>query len=266
MKRKFLKTVTIAILFVAFVISSCLQTKAQKVEKLIIYENFGGADAGSSVPGIQPQKWPDMHSDSGKYCGWYTTDQNLDNKGNNVPVPQFYGNGFFHIDSVQKNRTGGLSGLDITVDDLTKIWSGAVPFRNGYLMPIDSATTLDFGFFGAAALPELLSWISYAPYTPDYLKNQTDEKGYIYLGKNVDTERPVFTIPSSDIEYLKDISRIELLVSGSPLGENNTISVRIEELDVDGITLGVDTLTFSATIEPRFIPVPVNKEYCRHYF
>jgi hypothetical protein len=265
MKSTFIKTVTFAIFIFAFVFTSCLQTKAQKVEKLIIYENFGGNDAGSSVAGIQPVKWPDVHSDSGKYCGWYTTDQNLDNKGNTVPIPQYYGNGYFHIDSVQKNRTGGLSGLDITVDDLTKIWSRAVPFRNGYLMPLTNATTLDFGFFGAAALPELSSWISYAPYTPGFLKNQTDEQGYIYLGKNIDTERPVFTIPSSDIEYLKDISRIELLVSGSRVGQNNTISVRIEELDVDGITLGVDTMTYSATIEPRLIDVPVNKEYCRIY-
>ena len=265
MKEIFFKTVTIATYILAFVFASGLQVKAQKVEELIIYENFGGVDAGSSVAGIQPVKWPAVHSDSGMYCGWFTTDQNLDNKGNTVPVPQYYGNGFFHIDSVAKNRTGGLVGLDITVDDLTKIWTKSVPFRNGYLMPITNATTLDFGFFGAAALPELLSWISYAPYTPGYLKNQTDEKGYVYLGKNVDTERPVFTIPSSDIEYLKDISRIELLVSGSRVGHNNTISIRIEELDVDGVTLGVDTLTFSATIEPRLIQVPVNKEYCRIY-
>ncbi|MBN2215286.1 MAG: T9SS type A sorting domain-containing protein [Bacteroidales bacterium] len=265
MKQTFTTTVTLAMFILAFVSASCLQTKAQTVEKLIIYENFGGTDAGSSVAGIQPDKWPDVHSDSGKYCGWYATDQNLDNKGNTVSVPQFYGNGFFHIDSVQVNRTGGLSGLDITVDDLTKIWSKAVPFRNGYLMPITNATTLDFGFFGAAALPELLSWISYAPYTPDYLKNQTDEQGYIYLGKNFGDERAVFTIPSSDIEYLKDISRIELLVSGSRVGHNNTISVRIEELDVDGMTLGVDTFTFSATIEPRLIYVPVDKDYCRIY-
>jgi hypothetical protein len=265
MKRTLCKTITATTSILAFVIAFGIQTKAQTVEKLIIYENFGGVDAGSSVAGIQPTEWPGVHSDSGKYCGWYTSDQNLDNKGNNVPVPQFYQNGFFHIDSVQKNRTGGLSGLDITVDDLTKIWFREVPFRNGYLMPITGASTLDLGFFGAAALPELLSWISYAPYTPAYLQNQTDELGYIYLGKNVGTERPVFTIPGSDIEYLKDISRIELMISGSRLGQNNTISVRIEELDVEGVTLGVDTFTYSATIEPRIISVPVNREYCRIY-
>jgi hypothetical protein len=266
MKPTLCKKITVATSILAFVFAFGLQMNAQTVEKLIIYENFGGADAGSSVAGIQPDKWPAVHSDSGKYCGWFTTDQNLDNKGNDVPVSQFYGNGFFHIDSVQVNRTGGLSGLDIDWDDLTKIWWKSVPFRNGYVMPTPpNASTLEFGFFGAAALPELSSWISYAPYTPDYLKNQTDEQGYIYLGKNVGSERPVFTIPNSDFEYLKDISRIELLVSGSRLGQNNTISVRIEELDVDGITLGVDTFTFSATIEPRLIHVPVDKDYCRIY-
>ena len=265
MKQKVTKTLTVLFLVITIVFSYGYTLHAQTVEKLIIYENFGGPDAGTSVPGIQPQLWPDVHSDSGLYCGWYATDQNLDNKGNNVAVPQFYGNGFFHIDSVQKNRTGGLAGLDITVDDLTKIWTREVPFRNGYLMPITNSTTLDMGFFGAACLPELLSWISYAPYTPAYLKDQTDEKGYIYLGKNVDSERPVLTIPGSDIEYLKDISKIDLLVSGSRVGQNNTISIRIEELNVDGETLGSDTLTFSATIEPRFISVPVNKDYCRIY-
>ena len=265
MKQKLLNVLTSMFFLLAFVSGFGSKASAQEVEKLIIYENFGGTDAGSSVSGIQPEMWPAVHSDSGKYCGWYSTMQKLDNKNSTVLVPQFYSNGFFSIDSVEKNRTGGLNGLNITVDDLTKAWSYNVPLRNGYKLPGTNASTVGFKMFGAAALPELMSWISYASYTPEYLKNQTDEKGYIYFGKNVGTERPILSIPSSDIEYLANVSKLELLVSGSRLGQNNTIEVRIEELTEEGETVGVDTFTYSATIEPRMVTIPVNKSFVRIY-
>ncbi|MBN2609998.1 MAG: hypothetical protein JXB00_00415 [Bacteroidales bacterium] len=265
MKNRTITNFAGAFIILMFAFAGFSNLHAQIVEKLIIYENFGGSVAGSSVSGIQPDTWPAVHADSGYHSGWYKSSQNLDNKGNNVDVPQFYGNGFFHIDSVQKYRTGGLSGLDITVDDFDKTWTRNVPFRNGYKMPLTSSTSLGIRLFGVAALPELSSWISYAPYTPVYLQNQTDESGYLYLGKNVGTQRPVITIPASDFEYLENISRMELLISGSRLGHNNTISVRTEELDSEGVTIGGDTLTFSASIEPRLISVPINKEYVRIY-
>ncbi len=264
MKANLTKKIGATFIGMLLIFSFSLFCEAQNTEKLIIYENFGGADAGTSELGIQPVKWPAVHSDSGEYAGWNTTLQKLDGKNETVPVPQFYANKTFHIDSVSKYRDGGLPG-GITVD-FAKRWTKTTPFLNGYVTPGESATSLGFKFWGATVMPELLSWISYAPYTPDYLKNQTDEQGYIYFGKDIpDADRPVLTLPSSDFDYLKDISKLEILFSGSRLGKNNTISIRIEEVNASGITIGSSTQTYSATISPRFITVPVNKDYCRIY-
>jgi hypothetical protein len=68
MKQTLTKTIAIAMIFLTFAFAFYLRSNAQKVEKLIVYENFGGPDAGSSEAGILPQKWPDVHSDSGLYC------------------------------------------------------------------------------------------------------------------------------------------------------------------------------------------------------
>jgi len=127
MKSRLINLIESALMIIALLTVGWGNTLAQTIEKVVLYENFGGPDAGSSVPGIIPEKWPAVHSDSGYHSGWYTTLQNIDGKtGSIVPVPQFYGNGFFHIDSVKKYRTGGLTGLNISVDDVTKAWSKSV--------------------------------------------------------------------------------------------------------------------------------------------
>lgn len=252
---------------ISFLIITCaisiVALNAQTMEKLIVYENFGGVAAGSSEPGIQPVQWPDVHADSAKTCGWFATEQNLDNKGGNVLVYQFYANGYAHIDTIDKNKTGGISGLGITVNAITKKWEKEVTLRNGYQMPFTSAVTVDFGCFGAAVLPEFSSWISYASYSPDYLKNQTDEIGYIYTGKDVDGRRPEITIPSNPIDVFEDLSKIEILFSGSRLGQNNTLCVTLEEQNAAGSTIGTEIFTFSATIEPRLVTIPSDKQYIR---
>ncbi|MFO7657939.1 MAG: InlB B-repeat-containing protein [Bacteroidales bacterium] len=248
---------------VTIFIVSVFALNGQTMEKLIVYENFGGPAAGSSVSGITPDKWPGVHADSAMTCGWSASEQNLDSKGGNALVYQFHGNGYANIDTIAKYKTGGIGGLGITVNSLTKKWTKAVTLRNGYIMPFTSATSVDFGFFGAAVLPEFSSWISYASYTPDYLKNQTDEIGYIYTGKNVDGKRPEITIPSNPIDVFENLSKIEILFSGSRLGHNNTISIGIEEQNAAGTTLGTKKHTFSATIEPRLITIPNNKQYVR---
>lgn len=272
MKHKLFNLIGSAIVLIALQNVGWNNSLAQTVEKVVLYENFGGPDAGSSVQGLITEKWPAVHSDSGKHSGWYVTNQNIDNKGNNVPVPQFYGNGFFHIDSVKKYRTDGLAGLSILVDDVTKTWSKNVTFRSGYkiLNPLNGQfkDNIDIKVFGGACLPDFYSWISYAPYTPAFLKNQVDEKGYLYLGKNVasmNNARPIIKIPGSDFEMLENISKIEMLISGSRLANNNVLSVKIEELDEEGMTLGSKILTFSVSIEPRLITIPVVYKYCRIY-
>jgi hypothetical protein len=269
MAQKITKILTGTILTLAFVLAFCTTAKAQsKIEKLILYENFGGSSEGSSVTGILPDAWPAVHSDSAKQSGWYTTPQKLDGTNNTAMVPQFYNNGIFHTDSLKKYRTGGLSGLTgVTVDDLTKTWSYSVPLRNNYTMPGSGASSLSFRCLGIAAFPEFYSWVSYGQKTPIYLKNQTDEKGYLYFGKdptiNTKVMHPILTIPGSDIDYLKNVSKIEMLISGSRTTQFNTMSITIEEITEDGITVGTKTLTYSAHIEPRFITIPVNKDFVR---
>jgi len=273
MKHRLLNLFRSACLIYVLLTVAWIYLPAQTVEKIVLYENFGGPDAGSSVSGIIPEKWPAVHSDSGYHSGWYTTSQNIDGKtGAIIPVPQFYGNGFFHIDSVKKYRTNGLAGLNILVDDVTKTWSKSVSLRNGYKifdpLKMQYKDNVDIKVFGGACLPEFYSWISYAPYTPDFLKNQVDEKGYLYLGKNVtpmSNARPIIKIPGSDFEMLENISKIEMLISGSRLANNNTVSVKIEELDYEGMTLGSKTLTFSVSVEPRLITIPILFQYCRIY-
>jgi hypothetical protein len=269
MVQKITKILTGTTLTLAFVLAFCLTAKAQsKIEKLILYENFGGSSDGSSVTGILPDAWPAVHSDSAKQSGWYTTPQKLDGTNNTAMVPQFYSNGIFHTDSLKKYRTGGLTGLvGVAVDDVTKTWSYSVPLRNGYAMPGSGASSLSFRCLGIAALPEFYSWVSYGQKAPGYLKNQTDEKGYLYFGKdptiNKVVTRPILTIPGGDIEYLKNISKIEMLISGSRTSNLNTLAVTVEEITEDGITIGTKTLTYSATIEPRLITVPVKKDFVR---
>jgi hypothetical protein len=271
MEKKFtVKFLSILLIFILSITFS-FNIKAQKVEKLVIYENFGGPDAGSSVPGIQPEKWPAVLSDSGKHSGWDSKSQFLD-KINACMVPEFYNNDFFHIDSVKKYRTGGLDGLNITVNDLIKTWSKNINLLNGYQIydtyEEKNKSTTGIKFFGATVLPDFYSWISYAPYTPSFLKYQVDEKGYIYAGKNItkmNNQRPIITIPEGDYDVLKDISKIEMLISGSRVSHNNTISIVIEQLDKVLKSLGADTFTFSVALEPRLISIPVNKQYCRIY-
>lgn len=263
MKREFISLLRKISFLITACVVSIIALNAQTMEKLIVYENFGGLDAGSSVLGIQPDKWPDVHADSATNGGWSSSEQNMDNKGGTVWVYQFHGNGYAHIDTINKNKTGGIGGLGITVNAATKKWKRPVTLRNGYKMPFFDDTTVDFGFFGAAVLPEFSSWISYAPYTPDYLKNQTDEIGYVYTGKDVDGKRPEITIPSDPIYVFEDLSKIEILFSGSRLGQNNTIRVTLEEQNSAGSTIGTEKFTFSATIEPRLITIPTDKQYIR---
>jgi hypothetical protein len=269
MRQKLTRKWPVAMLLLALIFSMNLNLFGQKREKVILYENFGGTNAGSSDISIQPDEWPAIHADSGKLAGWYTTSQNIDNKGDNVLIPQFYSNSYFSTDDLKANRTGGIDDLDITVNDVTKEWSRTVSLRNGYINPLTGLPSVGIRFLGAAVLPKFSSWISYAPYTPNYLKNQTDEIGYLYLGKdltiNTKAYHPMVTIPDVIYEYLKDISKIEMLLSGSRLGQNNTVSVKIEELDEEGVTLGTKTYTYSATIEPRLITVPVERNFCRIY-
>jgi hypothetical protein len=240
-------------------------TNAQQVEKLIVYENFGGfSAAGSSETGIEPDMWPAVHSDSGEYAGWYTTNQKLDNKNGSFPVPQFYGNKTFHIDSVAKYKDGGIP-ADITVVDATKRWFKATPFLNSYTTVGDNAN-LEVRVWGGASMPTFMSWMSYAENAPDYISNQTDEMGYIYLAKDIAEEaRPAITLPHDDFDFFQNLTKLKIMFSGSRLGQNNTLSVKIEELDEFGATLGTSFYTYSATIEPRTVEVPVNKDYCRIY-
>ena len=245
--------------------ATVLNTNAQKVEKLIIYENFGGPAAGTSEPGIQPIQWPSVLADSNEYSGWYSTAQKLDGKNASTLVPQFYGNATFHIDSVLKYRDGGLPS-GISVNNTTKRWYKGVPFLNGYTTAGESNSQLEFRFWDATVMSTFSSWISYYDYTPDYLKNQTDEIGYIYFAKDIAAgNRARVTLPYSDFDFLHDISKLEILFSGSRLGNLNTISIEIEEVDKDGITLGTTKYTYSASLEPRLVTVPVEKDYCRIY-
>ena len=265
MKTKLTTTKKVFFLGLLLMCIPGILTHAQKVEKLIVYENFGGPDAGSSEFGIQPIKWPSVIADSNEYAGWYSTLQKLDGKNETTLVPQFFGNKTFHIDSVALYRDGGLP-AGISVNPVTKRWYKGVPFLNGYTTAGENNTQLEFRFWDATVMAEFSSWISYYDYTPDYLKNQTDELGYIYFAKDIETgNRARVTLPYSDFDFLKDISKLEIMFSGSRLGNINTISIEIEETDKDGLTLGSTKYTYSVSIEPRIITVPVHKDFCRIY-
>jgi hypothetical protein len=243
-------------------VSAGLIANAQKnVEKLVIYENFGGVN--SSEMSIIPEQWPAVYADSGKQSGWYSTSQTID-KTNGVLVPQFYGNGFFSVDSMLKYRSAGTP-VGITIDNVAKDWSKQITLRNGYTLFGTNPSSLTFKAFGIASMPTFRSWVMYANYTPDFLKNMKDEMGYLYFGKNVGTTHPVLTIPGSITEMLKNVCKIELLISGSRLGQNSTVSVAVQELSSDYEDKGTKYYTFSASVEPRLVSFSVNSTYCRIY-
>jgi hypothetical protein len=243
--------------------------KTGKVEKLVLYENFGGyAAAGSSVSGIQPQKWPAVLADSGKSSGWYTTVQKLDKTNSVDSVPQFMGgapgNGYFHIDSVAAYRTGGTSGLGITIESSTKNWEYTAPLLNGYTYK--NTSNVGFRFWGATVLPNFYSWNSYGKQSPSYNKRLTDEKGYIYFGKYLSSwTHPKVTIPFENSGVLTNISKIEMMISGCRIAKNNVLEVVIEAQNSDADVVETKTYTYSASLEPRIISIPVDYQYCRIY-
>jgi uncharacterized protein YjdB len=226
-------------------------------EALVIYENFGGVNPSEN--GITPEKWPPVYADSGKHSGWQEKTESSDDGKNDCLVKNFYNNGFFHVDSLKKYRTGGTADLGIEISATSNVWKKSVPLRNGYQTGKDRA----FGFemAGIAAMPEFDSYISYGATTPDFQKsiNRADERGYLYFGKPYGTPaiNPRLTIPS-ELDYLPGVTRIEAIISGSRFAMyNNTFIAFISHLDASGRTLRVDTFTYSVALTPRSVNIPV---------
>ena len=247
---------------------------AMPMEKVIIYENFGGQKP--SVPSLAPAAWPPVYADSGKNGGWSRrAEANAVVETavpDSVPFPQPLNNAF-HVDTIAKNRTGGLP-AGVAVDNNTASWLRDVTLHNGAKTAGDAATT-KFRLSGMASFPEFMSIISYDPAIAPMWKssNREDEVGFLYFGKshmkddaNADV-MPSLTIPHDNVDRLKDVTRVEAIISGSRTkDQNNTLIAIAQKYNEDGELTGVDTFTYSVAGTPRFVTIPVDAAYARLVF
>jgi hypothetical protein len=267
--KKLAAAATLAVAAVAFGLSA----NAAPMEKVIIYENFGGQFP--SEKDITPLAWPSVYADSGKTNGGWSRrpEQNAVTgtaipDGVPFPLPM---NGIFHIDSIISNRTGGAP-AGIALDPSYSAWTKDVNLQNGVKTTLESATT-KFRMAGMAAFPTFMSIISYEPVTPDMWKssNRPDEVGFLYFGKaykdNSNTDvMPSLTIPHDNIERLKDVTKVEAIISGSRTRNSNALIAIVQKFNEDAELESVDTLTYSVALTPRFVTIPVNAAYARLVF
>lgn len=259
---------------VAMLVAVSQGAYATKIEKLVLYENFGGD--GTSEGNITPAAWPRVGADSGQYGGWVVKGDNkmfahgtnagsipLWTFGNITPKP-LPGGGTdiidgFNVDTLIARGTELPSGVGIT-RAAGGGWRKSV--TTYYPMGSNSVAVL---FYGVALFPDKYSQHSYIPdnVLPASLKRISNEKGVLAFSNAADEKKagkdsPAFKNSGAYlyIGTLEKVTKIELMASATAADNVRTLMLEVIEVDDDGNEKPAEIYTYVVINEPRLITLP----------
>ncbi len=253
------------------------QVGGTKKEVLVVYENFGGN--GSSVDGITPAKWAQIHVDScadTQTSGWRdrpenaitgVTGSNDPGRRSSVLMPQITASSaiYVHIDTIVKYKPSASTAITLLGNNAYTY--NNIALRNGY--KVGGATSIDFKLQNMAVAPNFYQPLCYdtimAPggkftqtsgagwyntyQVPSNAQSErcncadADDKGYLFFANALSNGAPGnLTIPADAGDYFSNLSKVEFVVSSGRVSNRNVMVVMVEYVN-DGI---VDTFTYNS--------------------